>query len=43
MASKILTKLSNFRNLSLDQATGVEESVIATRINERRKTHTPLI
>jgi hypothetical protein len=31
MAWKILTEVSNFRNLSLDQATGVEESVIATR------------
>lgn len=26
-AWKILTEVSNFRNLSLDQATGVEESV----------------
>jgi hypothetical protein len=47
MAWKILTEVSNFRNLSLDHATGVEESVsqsvIATRTNERRrKTQTPL-
>lgn len=43
MAWKILTEVSNFRNLSLDQATGVGESVIATRTKERRKTHTPFI
>ena len=47
MAWKILTEVSNFRNLSLDHATGVEESVsqsvIATRTNDRRrKTQTPL-
>lgn len=42
MAWKILTEVSNFRNLSLDHATGVEESVIATRTNEKRKTRTPL-
>lgn len=37
MAWKILIEVSNFRNLSLDQATGVEESITATRTNERRK------
>jgi hypothetical protein len=30
-------KGQQFRNLTLDQATGVEESVIATRTNDRRK------
>jgi len=42
-AWNILTEVSNVRNLSLDQATGVEESVIATRTNERRKKHIRLL
>jgi hypothetical protein len=37
MAWKILTEVSNFRNLSLDQATGVEESVSHSHTNKREE------